>query len=527
MIRFRTIALAAVIVSMLASGVARGQQPTAGPFRVVVAQAEDVASWDPPQDWNTAPHWIMSNAYDCLLFRTRSGDNFMPKLAERWERINDLTMRFHLRRNVKFHDGSDFTAEDVRYHYMRIRDGSREQYIVQPQYQFFSDIVIRDRFTIDVVTPGADTLLLDKMSQTACWIVSRNYVERVTPGGVHRRPMGTGPFKLKEAVRGEYIQFEANSDYWGGRPEVSEFVFRIVPEPSTRVAELMTGGVDLTYGLVAQDEARIRSRQNLRAFWAANDRGWMLFPRVKTNERYKGDRNLDRKFTTEDPRVRRAIELAIDKIALRNIVASRGEAYRARLFQPLPEANPALWGDRANLYDWPAASQLLREAGFAPGQAKLTFHAAEAWPSGDIARAIAQMLRRAGFNVDLKIMDLANFNTEIYFPRKNQELILLNLGGNFNPFFGTFSFHTRTALSPSGYGGGRVDIDRLIECGWQDVRNDQRRIGCYHRAQELIADERYVIGLFQTFNLWGANNRLQYAPRVDNYIFGTDITRAR
>ena len=270
------VVIAILTATALTGPVVRAQQP----FRVVVGQADDAADWDPPVDWNTAPEWIEENAYDCLLFRKVDDSGYDPKLAVRWERIGDLTMRFHLRRDVKFHDGTPFTAEDVKFHYERIKSGTREQYIVRDQYQFFTEIIVRDTHTVDVVTAEPNTLLLDLMSQTGCGIVSRAHFQRVTRDVMHRQPMGTGPFRLRQWVKGERVVLEANRDYWGGKPEVDELVFRVLPEPSTRVAELLTGGIDATYGLVPQDEGRIKGNPRLRAHWAPK---WIVEPPTALN----------------------------------------------------------------------------------------------------------------------------------------------------------------------------------------------------------------------------------------------------
>jgi peptide/nickel transport system substrate-binding protein len=526
----RLLIVAAVLIAVMIPSVWPGRPTVVGqqPFRVVVAQAEDAEDWDPPVAWNTPPEWIEQNAYDCLLFRSPSGSAFEAKLAERWEQVSDLVFRFHLRPGVRFHDGSPFTAEDIKYHYERIKNGTREQYIVQPQYQFFNEVIVRNPTTVDFVLPEPNTLILNLTSQTGCGIVSRAYHQRVSRDVMHRNPMGTGPFRLRQWVKGERVVLEANREYWAGKPDVDEFTFRIIPEPSTRLAELLTGGVDVTYGLNMLDEARIAANQRLRALWAPNNRGWMLFPRLRVNERYKGDPELDRKFLTEDARIREAIELAIDKYRLRDLVQRQGEAFRARLFQPLPEANPALWGRRANLYNPQRARELLQEAGYT-GQ-RLVFHAPEQFaglPAGDLARAITQMLRAVGLNVDLRLLDANTFNTQIYFPRRTQELILLNLGGNDNPFFGLSQFHTRIGWSPGGYGGASLRLDRLIDCAFRDVRDNARRLRCYHQAGEIIADERFVIGLFQSYNLWGIRQDIDYTPRMDNYILGNEFKRRR
>lgn len=158
------------------------------------------------------------------------------------------------------------------------------------------------------------------------------------------------------------------------------------------------------------------------------------------------------------------------------------------------------------------------------------FHAPEQFaglPAGDLARAIAQMLRQVGFNVDLRLLDTNTFNTQSCFPRRTQELILLNLGGNDSPFFGLSQFRTRIGWSPSGYGGASPRLDQLSDCASQDVRDNARRLSCYHRASQIIADERFVIGLFQTVTLWGINRDIDYWPRIDNNILGDEFTRVK
>ncbi|MEX2355778.1 MAG: ABC transporter substrate-binding protein [Thermaerobacterales bacterium] len=496
-----------------------------GPFKVVVAQAADAASWDPPQDWNTAPEWLISNAYDCLLFKSPDSGSFEPKLATSWEQIDDLTFRVHLREGVKFHDGTELTAEDVKFHYERIAEGPRELYIVTDQYKFFDEIVIHDDYTFDFVTPAPDSLLLQKLSQTACGIVSKDYVEEVGPDGVHREPMGTGAYKLVEWVRGEHVTFEANEDWWGGKPDVDEFEFRIIEEASTRVAELLTGGVDLTYGILPQDEDRLNAKDNLSTVWSPTDRGYQLYTRIEVHPDYVGDPELDREFATFDPRVREAIELAIDKYALRDIAGGEGEAFRARLFKPLPEAHPDLYGPQANLYDPDRARAILQEAGYGDGEPTLVFHASAAWPGEDIALAVGDMLEQVGFNVDLRILDTTTFNQEIYFPRRTQELVLLGLGGQMNPFFALFSF--RCVQTAGNYGYCNEELDPLIESAWEEVHDDARRYEMYQEASYIIAEDRPVIGLFQTSQLWGINDRIEYTPRTDNHIFGAEIKRAR
>src|SRR5690606_17416833 len=153
------------------------------------------------------------------------------------------------REGIKFVDGTELTAADVKFHYERVRDGSREQYIVRDQYQFFTDIVIHDDYTLDFITPAPDAELESKLSQTGCGIPSKAFVEANGAEAPSDYPVRTGPYILEEWEKDERVVYRANPDYWRGEPRVKEFIFRNIPEASTRLAELLTGGVDVTFGL--------------------------------------------------------------------------------------------------------------------------------------------------------------------------------------------------------------------------------------------------------------------------------------
>ena len=501
------------------------------PFRITVAATLDVESWDPPVGWNVGPQMITDNAYDWLFLRAGDGSGWVPSLAREWETIDEVTVRFYLEEGVKFHDGTELTAEDVKFHYERIRDGERDVYIVQPQYTWIEDIVIHDPYTFDVVAVEPDSAFMFRLAQTntGAGIVSKAYVEAFGQEAVHRSPMGTGAWIRKDWVRDEHVLFEVNPDYWAGPPDYDEFMFRIIPEASTRVAELLTGGIDMTYGVMQTDQARIDADPDTRTLWSPTDRGSMLWLRQGVHPNWVGEPELDREFTTEDPRVRKAIELAIDKYAIRDLEGGTGEAFRARgPYQPLPQGNPDLYGPHACLHDPDRAKELLQEAGYGPGEATLVFDASEAHPTGDYARVITNMLEEVGFDVDLRLHDTATHTSEVYYPRKTQELILLGLGGQMNPVFATRIFlQSEQLVNYGGQGAGSEELDELLHKAWTEMQDVDLRNQYFHEATQIIADERYVIGLFQQSQLWGLSSRVEYTPRFDILILGTDITPVR
>ncbi len=500
------------------------------PRRVVIGQGTDVKSFDPPADWTSLAEWITQNAYDYLFYRSADQGEWIPELAYDWERRDELTYRFWIHEGVRFHDGSELTAEDIKYTYRRIIEGPTEMFIVSDQYQWIDRIEIIDDYTFDVISKEPDSLFIFKLSQgnTGAGIVNKEHTEAVGHDGLHREPMGTGPWLLKEWVRDEHVLFERNEDYWQTDrfPTYDELEYRIIPEASTRVAELITGGIHLAHGVMAPDESRINEASGVSAIWSESAQGFMLYPRQGVHPNHVGDPRLDREFTTRDPRIREAIELAIDKYALRDIEGGTGEAFRARLFRPLEEANPALFGPDACLYDPDRARELIGEAGYQPGEPYLFFDAREEWPFGDVGRTVVDMLEEVGFNVEARFQAESLWRSEVYHPAKNQELYLVDLGGHFNPFFGTYGFqsHIMENVEYTGQGSAPAGLDDLLKTAWTEVEDDTRRIQAYHEASQIIADERINIGLYQRSLLWGISDRIEWTPRGDVEIWGYDIT---
>ncbi len=506
------------------------EEPTE-PRRIIVAQGTGVGSWDPPVDWSSPGEWIIDNAYDRLLDSTADASDKEPLLAHSWETIDEVTTRFYLREEVEFHDGTEFTAEDVKFHFERVRDGTREQYIQQPVFQFFEDIVIHDPYTLDFVTPEPDTLLLTRLHMTGSGIVSKDYVESVGTDEVHRSPMGTGPFKLVDWARDEFVLFEANNNYWGGRPDYDELEFRIIPEASTRVAELLTEGVDIVHQVPPADWDRVRNASGVNLIESPTGQSFLLLPRLGRHPNYEGEPELDRDFTTEDVRIREAIELAIDKKSLIEIAGGIGEPIRHRTFYPLPEANPDLYGDQANLYNPDRAEELIEEAGYAPGEAELVFHARSVFPQEDIARVITDMLEEVGFEVDLRILDQATFDSEIYQPRRTQELSLQPLGGGFSPRWGVELYTSDWLTASTTLGSHESEavqrIDELVNIAFTETLDNERRLNAYHEVASIVAEERINIALFHAFKMWGINENINWTPRVDEMIRGQDISLAQ
>jgi peptide/nickel transport system substrate-binding protein len=399
---------------------------TAQERRFVVAQGSSINSWDPPVDWASEAEWIEMNTYDCLVFPDRETGEVVGWLAESWQLMNDVTWRMNLRRDVRFHDGSPFTADDAKFSIDRIIGASRQVFIVFDQWNFVKEVVKVDDHTIDIITRAPDPAFLSRLSGTGCGVVSKAYVEANGMDYLSNNAMGTGPFIVTDYDRTSYVRMVANDDYWGGRPEIDELIFRAIPESSTRVAELLTGGVDLALSVAPQDWARIEANANLEMLHYTTDRVWGLtlaFAPIAGQDA----------IATSIPEVREAINLAIDRDELNDLVGGFGVPTLTRLTPPIPcwdQVSPALYD--VNPFDPERAKALLASVGYpnVPG-ARLTLHSAQGQGVAhrDIAETVAAMLEDVGFLIDLDIRDLTNFRETVY--QNNPGGIMLQTLGNF------------------------------------------------------------------------------------------------
>lgn len=411
----------AVAVLVLMAGTTMAQER-----RFVVAQGSSVNSWDPPADWASEAEWIVMNTYDCLVFPDRETGEVVGWLAESWELLDELTWRLNLRRGVTFHNGAAFTAADAAFSINRIIAASRQEFIVFDQWNFVERTEIVDDYTLNIVTRRPDPAFLSRLSGTGCGVVNQEYVETFGNEHLANNAMGTGPFIVIDYDRASFVRMVANDNYWGGRPEIDELIFRAIPESSTRVAELLTGGVDLALSVLPQDWNRIEANANLTMLHYTTDRVWGLTVAHAPAASVAA-------VATSLPEVREAINLAIDREELNELVGGFGVPTLTRLTPPIPcwdRVSDSLYN--TNPFDPERARQLLASVGYpnVPG-AELTLHSAQGQGVAhrEIAETVASMLEDVGFIVRLDIRDVTNFRETVY--QDNPGGIMLQTLGNF------------------------------------------------------------------------------------------------
>ncbi len=339
---------------------------------------------------------VRYSIYNGLLTMTESGTP-EADLATAWTISDDgLTYDFTLREGVVFHDGTPFNAESVRASFAYLlregNDTSASAYF-RP---YVSSIEVVDDFTVRFVLQTAFAPFLNYLAHPSAHIVSPAAIE-LYGDTIGENPVGTGPFKFVEWVRGDHLALERFDDYYGPRPGVGSITYRVVPEPSTRMALLETGEADIILRVSPDEAQQLAGNPDIRLETTVTAR--VIYFAINMN-----------RPPLDDVRVRQAINHAVD---VRGITDA--------LFGPeIPQADspiaPKVYGyspTKTYNYDPDLARELLAQAGLEPSEISLSIWA----PNGryvqdaTIAQAVAQQLSEFGFDIDLRIFgDFAEFN---------------------------------------------------------------------------------------------------------------------
>lgn len=206
--------------------------------------------------------YVYDNIYDGLVRLNPQGE-LEPRLAERWEAVEPDRWRFYLRNDVKWHNGDLFTAEDVKYHFDRIfnSDTPGRPAGLAPAVDH-AEVV--DEYTVDIVTKYPYALLPNDLAPR--WqVISSNRTAIEEWGDQYgEHPVGTGPFKFVEWVKGDHITLEANDEFWGGRPYLDQVIFKEIPDDSTRTLAFKNGEIDLNYHPAAIDVLNMEGDPNYK-----------------------------------------------------------------------------------------------------------------------------------------------------------------------------------------------------------------------------------------------------------------------
>lgn len=500
------------------------QAPTAAaarePVEFVFAHPGPIHTMDAPVTWYISTHWLTNLLYDCLIWRTSDGTGYEGQAAERWEQIDEVTWRFHLRPGLTFQNGEPLDAEAVKWNIDRVR--TREDFLVQPQWQFVKEVKVVDPQTVDIITPRPHAYFEFDVSFNGCELLPPKYIEEVGEEEFARKPVGSGPYKLVEFTDSERYVFEAWDGYWGGRPDVDRVIYQVIPEQSAQIAALLAGQVDFVPNVPLPERPRLESSPDITMLSGPANRQHLLYVRVQNESGAMQQTHPGYEVTTVDKRLRQAISHALDRELLAEIQGSaRPLLLRTDSFRPEHRGQWA--GEEAAIayYDPELAKQLIREAGYDPDAGNrpvLHFDAPSLEEGNDkeVAEAVAAMLEEVGFDVELNILDGPAFREQIIAPGNNRELALVGIGGvpSLIPIFYQCTW-VQPSFSPCPVVKGAWE-----ELGQQIVSETdiEARHALWEKWWDYYVDEAAEVTLYHIDLAMAMSSEFEWTPRADGWM---------
>jgi peptide/nickel transport system substrate-binding protein len=494
---------------------------TADANELRIGLAADVTSLD-PHYLNVAPNnnaaWHIFDA----LVHVDANARLVPGLALSWRAIDPTTWEFKLRKGVKFHDGSDFTAEDVIFSLERPATLAASP---GPFTGFVKPITVKkivDPWTIQFKTAAPYAMLPYDLN--SIFVVSKKAATGASTEDFNsgKAAVGTGPYKLVHFARGDRIELARNEAYWGGKSAWDKVTLRILPADTARIAALLAGDLDAIENIPTADLARIKADANFRLEQKVSWRTMLLhMDQYRDHPPHLSDKSgkplAQNPF--KDARVRLAVSKAINR---RAIVERVMEGYAIAAGNLV---SPPVFGYvdalKPEIYEPETAKKLLAEAGYPDGFA-LTLHAPNDRYLNDqqVAQAVAQMLARIGIQTKVETMPAS-----MYFGKARAGEFSFALLG-WGSFSGDLALRALAATpnAETGYGAwnwghySNPKVDALLKQDFATV-DEKKREALAREAATLALKDVPVIPLHHQLASWAMKKGIAYSPRTDEYTF--------
>jgi peptide/nickel transport system substrate-binding protein/glutathione transport system substrate-binding protein len=381
------LALAAAVALGPGAALAAGPKP-GGTLKLALLR--DPTGWDPHINYGATTYSFQANVYEGLLRYSPKGA-LEGALASRWETPGPTTYVLHLRRNVRFHSGNPFTADDVKFSLERILDPATNATRAR-EFGVVEAVTAVDPATVRIALRTPDAGFLDLLAAGEAMMVDAKWVR--AGGDLKKAASGTGPFKLGPFETGVRYSLVRNPDYWDAPlPYLERVELASIPKDDVRVQALRTGSVDMAEYVPWQAIAALEKDPGVRVHV-----GYDTFNVIRLNPK---------RPPFDQPKVRQAMNYLVDRKEVIDLAwGGIGRPFGAGLIPEghwaFPRALQGSWS-----HDLPRARRLLAEAGVNPAAVKLTFDSTTLSVHMDSAQILVGQLQRAGFTqVDLRPMDV-------------------------------------------------------------------------------------------------------------------------
>ena len=479
--------------------------PTAAPSgptgKLVIGSAIDANSFNPTGITVTDPEQdVLDQVIDSLIWRANDM-TLHPGLAESWKQIDATTWEFKLRKGVKYTNGETFTAANVKYSIDRILDPATKAVEYAVGTTGVTGVEVIDDFTCRIKLKAPTAGFLARMWTMP--VLPINYYKTATAEQIATKPIGSGPYKFVEWVKNDHITIEANPDYWGEKPKIKTVIYRIIPDASTRIAELKAGSIDIAAGIPVDQLKSVETDTT-------------TVMGIETG----GRASINFHFIADKPwmnlKVRQALAYAIDYDTIIKALLGGYGTHRFNITAKA-ETDPSLtpWP-----YDATKAKALLAEAGFANGF-EIDLDCRNISPDKDIMQAIADYWAKVGVKAKVIPSD-----PSAYTPK----MLNKQMGGAYY-------------LAHASIMDGLSDMNRLARWDsynpmeWNNTAYEDALKAAFsevdaakqqalkYKAQKVAYDDLPWITLWNTYSFTGVSKKVVgFTPRADGRIMAVGVS---
>ena len=467
--------------------------------RVVVFQGVGLDSLHPYAYSGGGISGIWQHVIEPLIEMDFSKREYVGVLAESWD-FQGRKWVFRIRKNVRFHDGSPFTSKDVLFSIDRMVNDRKS--LQASNFIEVTGVEAPDDYTVVITTKQPNAILLERLNNR--FIISQSAVER-NANQLDNYKIGTGPYKLASWQRDGHLVLTRNDDYWRGKSEIKEALFKTVKEESARVAGLLAGQADVISNLSIEEIPRVTKHSRTRVEIVPGYRMYFLVMNVT-------HKPFDNKL------VRQAFNYSIDpNVILKHIYEGNGYALNGPLSSNMIGYDPAI---KRYPFDPQKARELLAKAGLPSGLEVKLHLASDRHLNGiEVCQVIAHQLGQSGIKVELVTQEYP-----VYWGREG-------VNGGKLPFYyagrsaydaDTFYdqyFHTGVTKR-TGY--SNPDLDKLIE-EEQRTGDQKKRVSILQQAGRIIMEDALIVPLYTLAEIYGVARNIIWKGNPNNEIIVADM----
>ena len=421
-------------------------------------------------------------------------------LAESWE-FQGKKWIFKLRKNVRFHDGSLFTAKDVIYSINRIKND--KQSLQKENFRDLTEMQALDDHTIAFITEAPNAVFLDRLQNR--YILGKTGMEAQGGDSGEQKPVGTGPYRFVSWQRVGHLVLTRHDQYWGNKAAIKEIVLRRVKEDAGRVAGLLAGQGDVINNVPVEELSRFENHPRVRAEKVEGVRMYFLAMNVT-------HKPFDNKF------VRQTINYAVDpSIIIKHIYEGNGYIMNGPLGSNVIGFDPKI---KRYPYDPKKAKELLDKAGFPQGLEIKLYFSPDRYPKArEVCQVIADQLAKVGIKTELVSQEFV-----IFWGKEGVN------GGKLGFYYvgrpaadadTVYDQYYRSGVSPR-IQYKNPEFDKLID-EEQTTGDPKKRVAILQQAGRILMEDVPLVPLYTLAEIYGAARNVVWKARPDEKIIAAEM----